>query len=106
MLEKILILLSIIINQLCALQKKMAFPIMHILNIIGQTIIFISIQVFIQMMQPDTPQLYLLDADIKICFSSDYSRANIVATKNEQVITFVLERKEYRDDEKAPDMLY
>ena len=46
------------------------------------------------------------DADIKICFSSDYSRANIVATKNEQVITFVLERKEYRDDEKAPDMLY
>ena len=46
------------------------------------------------------------DADIKICFSSDYSRANIVATKNEQGITFVLERKEYRDDEKAPDMLY
>lgn len=61
MLEKILILLSIIINQLFALQKKMAFPIMHILNIIGQTIIFISIQVFIQMMQPDTPQLYLLE---------------------------------------------
>ena len=39
MLEKILILLSIIINQLCALQKKMAFPIMHILNIIGQTLL-------------------------------------------------------------------
>lgn len=113
MLEKILILLSIIINQLCALQKKMAFPIMHILNIIGQTIIFSYYTGF----YTDDAAGYaaalfirgywqVQDADIKICFSSDYSRANIVATKNEQVITFVLERKEYRDDEKAPDMLY
>lgn len=47
------------------------------------------------------------DADIKICFSSDYSRVNIVATNYDgRIMTFVLERQEYRDDEKAPDTFY